>query len=169
MQKYDIGIISSFRFMVPTYIIDNFNIGIFVVHPSLLPKYRGAWPIQHTLLNGDYETGVSLITASKLKFDAGKIVSQSHYNIHEHDTYANLRYELASKGGKLVAEMLQTDVKRTIENAAEQDENLVTPAPLFKGEEYLALDFQKLTSDKLLKTYKAFTGSSATPSSKMTI
>ena len=45
-----------------------------VIHPSLLPKYRGASPIYHTLLNGDKQSGVSFVEISKDKFDAGNIL-----------------------------------------------------------------------------------------------
>ena len=48
------GLIASFGHMIPARVIDRFEQkGIFVVHPSLLPKYRGACPIHHALLNGD--------------------------------------------------------------------------------------------------------------------
>mmetsp|Transcript_20546 Transcript_20546/g.23732 ORF Transcript_20546/g.23732 Transcript_20546/m.23732 type:complete len:89 (-) Transcript_20546:52-318(-) len=87
MPDYDIGIVASFRHMIPSYIIDKFRIGAFVVHPSLLPKYRGACPIQHAILNGDTETGVSLISMSKRKFDAGNIILQSHTPINPSATY----------------------------------------------------------------------------------
>ena len=51
-------------------------LGMFVIHPSLLPKYRGASPLQYALLNGDKETGTSIIEISKLQFDAGRVVEQ---------------------------------------------------------------------------------------------
>ena len=45
-----------------------------VIHPSLLPKYRGGAPIYHALLNGDSETGITFLEISKNKMDAGKIL-----------------------------------------------------------------------------------------------
>jgi methionyl-tRNA formyltransferase len=60
--------------MIPGKIIDKFNQGMLVVHPSLLPKYRGSCPIQHAILNREKETGVSIIEISKNKFDAGSIL-----------------------------------------------------------------------------------------------
>ena len=44
-QPYDIGVVASFGHMIPDYIIDRFSMGMMVVHPSLLPKYRGSCPI----------------------------------------------------------------------------------------------------------------------------
>lgn len=63
--------------MVPAEFIDSFPLGMYVMHPSLLPKYRGACPIQHAILNRETETGVSVIEISKKKFDAGRILAQT--------------------------------------------------------------------------------------------
>ena len=63
--------------MVPDRIIDAFPSGMLVMHPSLLPKYRGACPIQHAILNQDAVTGTSVIEIAKGVFDAGDILAQS--------------------------------------------------------------------------------------------
>ena len=53
--------------MITNPVIDQFVPGMVVIHPSLLPKYRGASPIHRVLMNGDEETGVSFINISKNK------------------------------------------------------------------------------------------------------
>lgn len=58
--------------MIRNDIIDHFS-NAFVIHPSLLPKYRGSTPISACLLNNDKETGISFVGMSKNKFDAGDI------------------------------------------------------------------------------------------------
>ena len=64
--------------MIPESIIDSFQLKtMLVMHPSLLPKFRGACPIQWAILNGEKETGSTIIEISKDKFDAGKILWQS--------------------------------------------------------------------------------------------
>ena len=68
--------IASFGHMVPGRVIEAFPNGMVVMHPSLLPKYRGACPIQHAILNQEDETGVSVIEISKRTFDAGDILLQ---------------------------------------------------------------------------------------------
>lgn len=75
-DKQDIGIIASFGHMIPSTVIDRFNYGMMVMHPSLLPKYRGSCPLQHAILNNESETGVTIIEISKDKFDAGSILFQ---------------------------------------------------------------------------------------------
>ena len=85
--QVDFGIVASFGHMIPGNIIDHVQKGMMVVHPSLLPKYRGSCPIQHTILNKDRETGVSIIEISKNKFDAGSIYYQARVEIDEHTRF----------------------------------------------------------------------------------
>jgi methionyl-tRNA formyltransferase len=73
--------------MVPSDFIDRFPFGMYVMHPSLLPKYRGACPIQHAILNNEKETGVSIIEISKNKFDAGKIVLRADIAMDQHTRF----------------------------------------------------------------------------------
>jgi methionyl-tRNA formyltransferase len=70
----DLGVVASFGHMIPDSIISCFPEGMLVVHPSLLPKYRGACPIQHAINNRERETGVSIIEISRGVFDAGGIL-----------------------------------------------------------------------------------------------
>lgn len=73
-NPFDIGVIASFGHMVPDGIISHFASGMLVMHPSLLPKYRGACPIQHAILNRETSTGTSIIEISKGVFDAGDVL-----------------------------------------------------------------------------------------------
>ena len=61
---------------MPADIIHRFKHGAVNVHPSLLPKYRGAAPIQHTILAGDDVTGVTVQELDDKQFDAGRILAQ---------------------------------------------------------------------------------------------
>ena len=62
--------------MLPAALIQCFSQGMIVVHPSLLPKYRGGAPIFHAIANGEKKTGVSFIEISKGMFDEGPILHQ---------------------------------------------------------------------------------------------
>lgn len=100
-EQYDIGVIASFGHMIPSYIINAFKLKtMLVVHPSLLPKYRGACPIQHAILSGDRETGVSIIEISKNEFDAGKVLTQDKVQVEDLvTTYKDLQEILPRMGG----------------------------------------------------------------------
>ncbi len=77
----DFGIVISFGYFIPKRILSCFPRGIVNLHPSLLPKYRGAAPILHTLVNGDRIGGVSIIELHPERFDAGRILSQVAFPI----------------------------------------------------------------------------------------
>jgi methionyl-tRNA formyltransferase len=79
------------------------------VHPSLLPRYRGAAPIHHTILNHDKETGVTVQTLDLAKFDHGKILAQSDppLQIGENEGYNALRARLAEEGARLLVDVLR--------------------------------------------------------------
>ena len=92
--------------MIPDPIIDSFPQGMYVVHPSLLPKYRGASPIQHAIMNREERTGVSIIEISKGVFDAGPVVWQKSVQIGEDKTFGQLASELSNLGGEGLLEIL---------------------------------------------------------------
>ncbi|KAI8139306.1 formyl transferase, partial [Fennellomyces sp. T-0311] len=75
-KDYDLGVVVSFGYFVPSEIIHGLKHGAVNVHPSLLPKFRGAAPIQHTILSGDDVTGVTVQELDDKKFDAGRILAQ---------------------------------------------------------------------------------------------
>lgn len=68
-----------------------------VVHPSLLPKYRGGAPIFHTIANGDSQSGISYIEVSKGKFDAGNILYQSTVDVPQDQEYLQIEEFMSQK------------------------------------------------------------------------
>jgi methionyl-tRNA formyltransferase len=60
-HTFDVGVVVSFGHLLPSCVLHMFNRGAVNIHPSLLPRYRGAAPIQHAIMNGDYETGIAWI------------------------------------------------------------------------------------------------------------
>jgi methionyl-tRNA formyltransferase len=97
--------LAAFAALVPTNILELAPRGILNVHPSLLPRWRGAAPIQSALLAGDTETGVSIIRLVKA-LDAGPILLQDRVPITPEDDYVSLEPRLASLGGELLVRAL---------------------------------------------------------------
>jgi methionyl-tRNA formyltransferase len=97
--------LAAFAALVPTNILQLTPRGILNVHPSLLPRWRGAAPIQSALLAGDPETGVSIIRLVKA-LDAGPILLQEQVPITPEDDYVSLQPRLASLGGQLLVKAL---------------------------------------------------------------
>lgn len=106
----DLGILAAYGKIIPKEVIDLFPKGILVIHPSLLPKYRGASPIQAAILSGDKETGVTIIQMDE-KMDHGPILARFKEKILENDTTGNLTKRLFDK----TARILSTVVNQYIE------------------------------------------------------
>jgi len=120
----DIGILAAYAELIPQNIIDLFPKGILNIHPSLLPKYRGASPIQTAILNGDEKTGVTIIKLVK-KLDAGPIIAQKEYPISKDDNNVILHQKLADIGAELLIEILPNYLNEEV-GIIEQDETQVT-------------------------------------------
>ena len=95
------------------------------VHGSLLPRYRGAAPINWAILNGDKETGITLQRMA-LSLDAGDIIAQQKIAIADGENAAQLRKRMAGLGAELLTKVLD---KKPIGPFFPQDESLVTHAP----------------------------------------
>lgn len=95
--KADLLVVVAYGQIIPKEILDLFPLGCINVHPSLLPKYRGASPIQNTILNGDLKTGISIMLMDE-KMDHGPILSQLEYNLTGEETNQSLHLKLADLG-----------------------------------------------------------------------
>jgi hypothetical protein len=77
--EFDVGMVVSFGHMIPESVLQRLPYGAVNLHPSLLPRYRGAAPVPRCLLNGDPETGTSIIRVTAKKFDSGDVLLQRRY------------------------------------------------------------------------------------------
>ncbi|HEY8992591.1 MAG TPA: methionyl-tRNA formyltransferase [Candidatus Microsaccharimonas sp.] len=100
-----IGVLSSYGRIVPQAVIDLFNPGIINIHPSLLPLYRGPSPIETALINGDSQTGVSIMKLTA-EMDAGPIYAQEVYMLDGTETAPALYETLSALGGRMLIETL---------------------------------------------------------------
>lgn len=128
--KAQVGVLASFGSLLPPSVLEAFEFGIINVHPSLLPRWRGASPIEAAILHGDDCTGVSIIKLVD-KMDAGPIFAQQKIKLNGRETQESLYIILAKLGSKLLLEKLPGIVNKTIK-PKNQDEDLATYAPLIK-------------------------------------
>jgi methionyl-tRNA formyltransferase len=105
LPKADLGILAAYGKMVPKSVIESFSLGILNIHPSLLPKYRGASPIQAAIMAGDKQTGVTIIKLDE-KMDHGPIVSQFIEKIQPEDTTETLRKRLFLHSAQFLIDLL---------------------------------------------------------------
>lgn len=113
MPAADLGVVASYGKIIPKSVIEQFKYGILNVHPSLLPKYRGASPVQETLKNGDTITGLTIIKMDE-KMDHGPIVSSFKEEILEDDDTETLRDRLFKKSADFLVELIPSFIKGKI-------------------------------------------------------
>ena len=129
----DLIVIAAYGKILPTTILDLPPHGCINVHASLLPKYRGAAPIQWAIADGETETGITIMQVSQ-QMDAGDILLQKATRIMHSDTGGSLHDKLAVLGAEALREALAL-FKQGKLMAQPQDEDQVTYAALIKKED----------------------------------
>ena len=123
----DVIVVAAFGQILPKAIIDLPRLGCLNIHPSLLPKYRGAAPLNWSIIRGETQTGVTIMLMDE-GMDSGDILLQESTEIRAMETFGELHDRLADLG----AAMLIKTIDRVVTGTAErhkQDASLVTFAP----------------------------------------
>lgn len=116
--------LAAFAAIVPRNVLDMAPGGVLNVHPSLLPRWRGASPIQSALLAGDAHTGVSIIRLAPA-MDAGPILAQQVRPITDADDYLSLERDLSELGARMLLDVLG-DLEAGRVQPREQDDTAAT-------------------------------------------
>ncbi len=123
----DIMVDVAYGLLLPEQVLQMFRFGCINIHPSLLPRWRGPAPIQHALLAGDTETGVTIMQVDT-GWDTGDILLQSKFSINLDDTTATLIEKLSNLGAELLLKVI-TDIEQNKIIAMPQDEAQSCYAP----------------------------------------
>lgn len=129
----DALVVAAYGLILPQSVLDVPKFGAFNAHASLLPKYRGAAPIQRAVMAGDAVTGMTVMRMER-GLDTGPILLQRALAIGIQDTSARIHDELAVMGGELMVEALDK-IKYGSVRAMEQDHSRATHAPKLTKEE----------------------------------
>lgn len=131
-EKPDFLLVVSYGEIIPKVILQIPNLGPINIHPSLLPKYRGASPLQETLLHGDRETGITWIFMTE-KMDAGDIISQERLSISPEDNFPTLSQKLSQLAAKKTphvlsdfAKLCHSEIIESMTQRRKQDEHLAS-------------------------------------------
>ena len=128
--KPDIIVVVAFRILPPA-VYTQARLGAFNLHGSLLPRYRGAAPIQRAVMDGEETTGVTTFFLEQ-KVDTGTIILQKKVSVHPNDTAGDVYDRLKDVGAEAVLETVQQIIEGTVE-VTPQNDALASPAPkLFK-------------------------------------
>lgn len=129
----DVFAVVAYGHILSKEILDMPNIFAVNLHPSLLPKYRGAAPINWAIINGDEKTGVSVIKMTD-KMDAGPVLYQEEEVIAEEDTSVSLGKRLSEKGASALKKVISLIETKKI-SFCKQNDKEVTFAPKLNKED----------------------------------
>ena len=118
--KPDAGVLVAYGKIIPQSTIDLFAHGIINFHPSLLPKLRGPSPIETAILDGETETGLTLMKLAK-EMDAGAIFYQEKISLRGDETAPELREKFSRRGAELLCEKLPPILRGEIRATAQND------------------------------------------------
>lgn len=154
----DIIVTCAYGQIIPKEILDYPKFGCINVHASLLPKYRGGAPIHRAILNGEKETGITIMYMAE-GMDDGDIISQEKVIIRDDETVGELHDELSNLGVKLLLDTLPSIFEGTNERI-KQDESKMCLAKIIKKEDEI-IDFD----DSALNVYNKIRGLNPFPGS----
>ncbi|GEK91708.1 methionyl-tRNA formyltransferase [Alkalibacterium kapii] len=153
----DLVITAAYGQYVPTVLLHTPRFKAINVHASLLPKYRGAAPIHYALINGESETGVTIMYMEK-EMDAGDILSQRKLTIEDSDTVGSLFEKLSLLGRDLLMDTLPDLFSGRIV-PEKQNEADVSLAPMIKpAEERIDWTKSALTINNMIRGMDPFPG-----------
>lgn len=148
----DLMVVVAYGLLLPQNVLDTPKLGCINVHASLLPRWRGAAPIQRAILAGDKETGVGIMKM-EAGLDTGPVLLEARCPIYNSDTAQILHDRLAELGANTLLESL-IDIEAKLANAKPQDDSQTTYASKLDKKE-AAIDWQQ-PAEQILRQINAF-------------
>jgi methionyl-tRNA formyltransferase len=103
----DVVVVVAYGQIIPKYFLDKAKFGFINIHASLLPKWRGAAPIQRAIMNNDKKIGVSIMKIEE-KLDSGPILTSKELTLDKNETHGEIEKKLSIMGANLLIESLKT-------------------------------------------------------------
>ena len=150
--KPEVMVVAAYGLLLPVEILTTPAKGCLNVHASLLPRWRGAAPIQRAILAGDRETGVSIMQMDK-GLDTGDVLRAARCEVSRDDTAGSLHHRLALLGAETLLKTLESVSEGRLQPAP-QEEALATYAPRIEKQE-ARLDW-RLDAESLERQVRAF-------------
>lgn len=150
--KPDLIVVVAYGQILPKEILDIPPFGCLNIHPSLLSKYRGPSPIQYALLNGEEETGMTLMLMNE-KIDQGPILAQSRIKIKPAETFGQLEKKLAPRGAQLLIKILPKFIRGQIQAQAQKESQATQTKILFRQDGQI---FWNKSAEEIERQIRAF-------------
>lgn len=164
--KPDVAVVTAYGKILPQDLLDTPVKGCLNVHASLLPRFRGAAPIQWAIAHGDTETGVALMVMDA-GLDTGPVLAEKRLFIASDETSASLHDKLSALGGALLRECLPAYLRGELKPVPQSSEGMVL-APIIDKEEG-RLDFTRpaVVLERRLRAFTPWPGAFTTLEGKL--
>lgn len=143
-QKADYFIVAAYGLLLPKAVLDIPSQACINIHASLLPRWRGAAPIQRAILAGDTQTGITIMHMD-VGLDTGDMLLKKTCAISDSDTTSSLHDKLAALGGEAIVDFMQ-QAQSLLANAEKQDDSLANYASKISKEEG-CIDWQQSAAE----------------------
>ena len=151
----DVMVVAAYGLILPQVVLDTPKYGCLNIHGSLLPRWRGAAPIQRAIATGDTETGVTIMKMAA-GLDTGDMMLKTICPISADDTSASLHDKLALQGAEAICAVVQSEeiLKASLDNREVQDEALTVYAhKLSKAEAQIDWTQSAVTIDRNIRAF----------------
>lgn len=129
----DIAVVAAYGLILPRPILDAPRYGCLNIHPSLLPRWRGAAPIQRAVMAGDQETGMCIMRMEE-GLDTGPVLLREATPIGPRETAAELQDRLSRRGGEMMVDALAAMVAGTVSETVQSEEGVLYASKIDKAE-----------------------------------
>lgn len=153
--KPDLIVCKSFGEIIPEFFLNFPKFKSINIHFSLLPKYRGAVPIQMAILNNDKTTGISIIEMTT-ELDSGDILAQYEEDIKEDDTNITLRERLVKKTTEVLPNVLEEWIEGNIKTTKQNEKEATYCFKEDISKEKAKINFEKETAQEIQRKVRAF-------------
>ncbi len=154
----DVIVVLAYGHIIPKEILDIPPKNALNIHPSLLPKYRGASPIQYAILNGEKETGVTIIRMDE-KIDHGPIIAQTQVTLADGETYHTLSDRLKSESARLIAHILPEWIEGKLQETPQIEGNATYTKILTREDGRIIWDRDAEELERQIRAFHPWPGS----------
>ncbi len=141
--KPDLFVLSSYGHILGARLLEVPKLGGINIHPSLLPKYRGAAPIQRAIMAGEKKTGITIFIMDE-KIDHGDIILKKELTIDSDDNYASLQLRLSTLAVETIIDVLKSLESGNYKRSKQDEQGKVYAKKIRKEE--MIINWQKSTS-----------------------
>nr|BET44782.1 MAG: methionyl-tRNA formyltransferase [Candidatus Aschnera chinzeii] len=151
-HSVDIMIVIAYGLIVPKMILNMIPLGCINIHCSLLPRWRGASPVQRAILAGDQNTGITIIQMNEY-LDAGDILYQLNCEISLNDTSASVYQKLLRLGLIAIYHTLELLILGKLKPKKQEDNNLIYATKIKKYEAYINWDSSAINIERSIRAF----------------